>query len=334
MRFSAGYQANEFFKASLMRLKGSIAEIYFPWLNFSSGRGAITDISPQRKMELDLAEFSAAGFKMNLLLNGNCYGARSQARGFFKSIGDTVEYLKGEFGLSSVTTASPLIAKFLKSNFPEIEVRASVNMEIGSTEAVEYVQNLFDAFYLKRECNFDFEKLSDMRARCLSIGKKMYILANSGCLNFCSARTFHDNLVAHQHEAAEMDNAYDFKGVCQDYLSQESAKASILCRSNFIRPEDVCLYEDLCDGMKLATRVNPNPSAIAEAYCAGNFSGNLLDITEPSHSGIFYPTVIANNLIPADFGERRLRCDMRCKDCGYCGAVLKTASINLEKRKE
>ena len=37
---------------------------------------------------------------------------------------------------------------------------------------------------------------------CDAEGKELYMLANSGCLNNCSAHVFHDNLVAHEAQIA------------------------------------------------------------------------------------------------------------------------------------
>ena len=104
----------------------------------------------QEKQITDLTKLNNAGLKFNLLFNANCYGERAQSRAFFHSVGQTVEYLKEKFNLSSVTTTSPLIAKFIKQNFNDIDIRASVNMSIGSVLGLEYLADEFDSFYLKR----------------------------------------------------------------------------------------------------------------------------------------------------------------------------------------
>jgi len=330
MRFTVGYQADDGLKSAVMDSLDSGAEIYFPWSGFTSGRGVLGGMEAQRRLEADLDEYAAAGLKTSLLLNGNCYGRYAQSRTFFNSIGDAVHEISERWGLGSVTTTSPLIAKFVKANFKEIEVRASVNMEVGSIEGMEYIEPMFDAFYFKRECNYDISALRRARAWCAERGKKLYLLANSGCLNFCSAHNFHDNLVAHQHEIAEMDNAFEFKGVCHIFLGDEKAKAGLLRHSNFIRPEDVAIYEDLCDGMKLATRTNRNPSAVVRAFCNGKFGGNLLELTEPSHAEHLYPSIISNGSIPVDFAVRKLNCDKKCEVCGYCDKVQKAATVNLD----
>jgi len=50
-------------------------------------------------------------------------------------------------------------------------------MEIGTPEGVEYLEDYFDSFYLKREYNHDRAVILRMRDFCHSHGKKMYLLA-------------------------------------------------------------------------------------------------------------------------------------------------------------
>ena len=330
MKFQVGYQDNRPFLSFLLAHAERISELYFPWEGFTTGRGVPDGHETQRHLEADLDKFSQAGVKLCLLMNGNCYGSRALSRGFFQRLGDTVDLIASRWGLAAVTTASPLIAKFLRANFPNLGRRASVNMEIGTPEGVEYVQEYFDSFYCKREFNHRPELLTRMREFCRARGKKLFLLANSGCLNYCSARTFHDNLVAHQHETAEMDNAFEFHGVCTAFLKSGSNRDDLLFHSNFIRPEDVPLYDGLCDGMKLATRTNFNPLAVATAYFAGAWRGNLLDLTEPAHSEIFHPQILANAKIPADYAETRMRLADREAERRYCAEVQRGATVTLD----
>ena len=148
-----------------------IGEIYFSWEDLPNGRNTIASVDMNRyaarqKQENDLLELSQHGISFNLLLNGNCYGKDAQSRAFFCKVGDTVEYLQEKYNLKSVTTTSPLIAKFFKQNFEDIEVRASVNMGIEGTVGMDYVAEFFDSFYLKREYNRDLKKLKAARVWC------------------------------------------------------------------------------------------------------------------------------------------------------------------------
>lgn len=322
-----GYQSDQGLMEAIFRNRRRVSEIYFPWGDFASGRGVVRGNEAQRKMEQDLAVLASAGLGMNLLLNGNCYGRKALSRAFFQKVGDTVDFLVEFLNLSSVTTTSPVVAKFLKRNFPRLEIRASVNMEIGTATAMEYLSELFDGFYLKRELNRDWDRVREARRWCDSAGKKLYLLANSGCLNFCPARTFHDNLVAHEYEIAEMDNAFHFSGLCHEFLARAENRDRFLFVTNFIRPEDIPEYEPFFDGIKLATRTSRTPGTVVEAYASNRFSGNVLDLTEPSHSGSFYPLIFENALFPADFSANACSAD-------FCEMVQKNVQLSLERPPE
>lgn len=337
MKFSVGYQLrnNDLLISAIKQYADKIGELYFSWADLPNGRNTIASVDMNRytareKQENDLLELSKYGISFNLLLNGNCYGKYAQSRAFFCKIGDTVEYLQNKYNLKSVTTTSPLIAKFLKQNFEDIEVRASVNIGIEGVVAMDYIAENFDSFYLKREYNRNLKEIKRARVWCDKNGKKLYGLANSGCLNYCSAHTFHDNLVSHEAEISEMDNAYQFEGQCYTYLSSEEKREKWLSISNFIRPEDIPLYEEYFDGIKLATRMNSDPKKIISAYCKGSFSGAITDLLEPNHSGLFYPYIIENKKIPKDFAETVLNCNKDCENCNYCKNTLNDALVNLE----
>lgn len=335
MKFIVGYplKRNEDFLDTVLLYREHIREVYFSWGDFPNGRHAPTDAEEEtlferqaRQLE-DLSRLCKAGISANLLFNGNCYGAESLSRTLFHRIGNTVSFLRERLPVTCVTTSSPLIARFLHENFTGIDVRASVNMEIGTPEGASYVASYFDSLYVKRECNRDRKALLRMRAWCEANGKEMLLLANSGCLRFCSAHTFHDNLVAHESEIAKMDNGYDFHGICHAFLSEN--KSAYLERGCFIRPEDIPLYEEFTPAVKLATRVNPNPSRVISAYIRGEYSGSLPALLEPDHTALFFPNVLENARLPKDFGTRVLHCDKDCTACGYCERAFRDGCIDL-----
>ena len=333
--YPTGVDEKSAFVDSLIEYRSYISELYFSWGDFPNGRrslcddGEVTLFEKQSRQAEDLGMLSSAGIKLNLLLNANCYGEDSQSRSFFYKIGSTVEYIRSHFGLSSVTTASPLIAKFLRENFDGIDVRASVNMEIGTVEGASYVKDYFDSFYVKREVNRDMAQLKRLREWCDAEGKEMYLLANSGCLNNCSAHIFHDNLVAHEAQISKMDNGYEFGGVCWEFLSKPENSFKWLERTNFIRPEDINIYEGLVPAVKLATRVNSSPARVLRAYMERRYRGSVMELLEPNHSGIFYPRYIENSNIPDSFATYVANCDKRCGECGRCAEIMRNASVTL-----
>lgn len=342
MKWLVGYQLmeNDAFMSEILRCKDRIQEVYFSWGNMPNGRHAssahehLTPSQARRCMEEDLQRLSDAGLVFNLLLNGNCYGGRSLSRSLMIEVCDTVDELSDRFGLSSVTTTSPVLAKLVKENFPDKEVRASVNMEIGTIAGMEYLSDVFDSFYIKRELNRDLPALRELCHWCDNHGKKSYLLANSGCLNNCSARQFHDNLVSHESEIVQMNNASSFSGVCRPYLSRAAKedKGVYLRRLNFIRPEDTGLYEGLVTAMKLATRVNSAPARVLRAYAEGHYTGNLLELLEPDHAKTLYPQVLENQRLPVEYGRWVASCGHICEhggDCSYCREAAERALVSL-----
>ncbi|MBO5019462.1 MAG: hypothetical protein J6B88_05670 [Clostridia bacterium] len=315
MKYSVGYQLREDpeFLQSIVRNKKQIHEVYFSWGDFANGRNSqlrqsnLTPWEAQLKQETELRLLSSQGLKFNLLFNATCYGKDSQSKAFFTKIGEAVQYIQQNIGLTSITTTSPLIAKFIKENFDGIDVRASVNMSIGTIEGMEYIKKYFDSFYLKRELNRDFKAISNLKKWCDQNGKVLYALANSGCLNNCSAHVFHDNLVSHESEIAAMDNGYSFEGVCRQYLSDEKNLSSLLDNTNYIRPEDIHHYEGIFSVMKLATRVSMYPERIIKAYLEDrSYSGSILDLLEPNHTGLLYPKLLENKKIISAIKNNKL----------------------------
>ena len=326
MKLFVGYQLcqNSTFLNRILENRDRIGEVYFSWGDMPSGRSAAglqKDLLPwetEEKQRSQLRLLAEAGIGLNLLLNANCYGADSLSRSFFQSTGDLVDMLQKEWNLVSVTTTSPVIGRFIRQNFEDLEVRASVNMEIGTPEGMDYLADSFDSFYIQRELNRDMAALRRLRQHCDKAGKKLHLLANSGCLNHCSARQFHDNLVAHEQEIAKRDNAFVFQSACRQYLADPVHRAKIMQRSNWIRPEDLHHYEGIADGVKLATRISPNPTAILDAYLQQRYNGNTLELLEPNYAQSFYPTVLDNGSFPPDYFDIRHNCSGNCDACGYC----------------
>ena len=334
MKFSVGYPQSENagFIQRIIENAGTVSEVYFSFGDIPNGRspcaGELMFESTLRQMK-DLSRIADAGIKLNLLLNANCYGEDSLSRGFFLKLGDTIDYLATKLDLSSVTTTSPFIAKFVKANFENLKTRASVNMSVGTLTAMDMLKDCFDGFYLKREQNRDLAAIEKTNAWCRENSKSLHILANSGCVNDCPAHTFHDNLVAHEAGIAARDNAYVFEGLCREYLKSSEKHSLIVRDMNYIRPEDVRLYEGLCESMKLATRVNRNPGRVLDAYLDRKYRGAVTDLLEPDNGSVMLPLIVDNSLFPEDFGERVMTCRKNCADCGYCEKVFEKAAVTL-----
>lgn len=314
-----------------------ISNVYFSWADEQSGRLPLcskNNIDEIKKVQLsELKEIRAMGKTLTLLLNANCYGENAVSMKLRDRVLSLCDFLKQEADICSVTTTSPFIAHLVSDNFKgEIKVMASVNMRVGTITAMRQLSEYFDGFYMAKECNRDIEKIRTLKAWCDENGKKLCMLANSGCMPYCGFQTFHDNLVAHQGMDSDLDFFWDaMPSPCHKYLRSmpiQDAMAYFL-HGTWIRPEDMKHYEPFFDEVKLATRMHGRMRMVVGAYARENYRGNLLDLTEPSFSTDFKGVVLDNTKMPHDFYKHILSCNKNCDECTYCRETAEEATIKM-----
>ncbi len=291
LKFSIGYQLpdRQIISDIVDDYSDDIDEVYFPWLGVSGGRGvSIVNEDDQRVMECELERINSYGVRLNMLWNAACYGSRSLSFELQQMVDGAVRRMLDTAGLHSLTTASLFIASHVKKNYPSIDVRASVNMGVGTIPAIKCLEKYYDSFYMRRELNRFPEKVAELHQYCASRDKRLYLLANSGCLRECPAHLFHDNLVAHEAEIAREDNCWNgFRGVCWSYLSDPANKDAFVTESTWVRPEEIDVYNGIVDGVKLATRVHNNPEMVVASYVKRKCEGNILSLMEPDFSSLY-----------------------------------------------
>jgi len=306
----------------------AIGEMYFAGPGEPSGRlplgldSELSDDEIQRQLMADLATVSAMGIGLTLLFNAACYGEDAVSQLLADYVCRQVDRLLSEVNLTCVITTSPMIAAVVKQHFPQVRTRASVNMRIDTIKAAEYVAPYFDEFYIRREYNRDLVRLGEFRHWCDRHGKRLALLANSGCLPYCSGQSFHDNLVAHDSEAANVPSVDFDPAICRHYYLEQAHRVRLL-QSTWIRPEDLHHYDGLVDIVKLATRMHFNSALIIRAYAERHFDGNLLDLLEPGHQGMLRPYRLDNASFPSNWFEETSTCGKDCHNgCAYCSSVL------------
>ena len=307
----------------------AVREVYFPWVGEPSGRpklGFEEEDDPDElaaALKRDLTRLRDAGIKLDLLLNANCYGAEAMSNALEKRVGGILEKLDS-WGCKpeTCTVASPFVARTVKALAPDVEVRASVNMRLTTLQAFRYLAPLFDSYYLGRDVQRSLDTVRRFSDWCHANGKKLCILANSGCLRNCPWQTYHDNLIAHSDEAMKTSNVRGWNPhLCWTLYKDRKNFAEIL-KATWVRPEDIGRYEGLVDVVKLATRQHANPDMVISAYERGAFEGNLLDLFEPGFSPAFFPQFVDNAAFPSDWFDRTSSCPRECTQCGYCESAL------------
>ena len=339
MVLAAGYQhfADGAPFAEIALRHPSVKEVYFPCIDEPSGRPRLGYEEEDDADELaaalrrDLTRLRAAGVRLDLLLNANCYGEEAMSVALENRIAGIMEQLSSWGCRPEIcTTASPFVARTLKKLFPEIEVRASVNMRLTTLQAFRYLAPLFDSYYIGRDIQRNLETVKRFSDWCRANDKKLCVLANSGCLRNCPWQTFHDNLIAHSDAAMKVANVKGWSPHLCWTLYKDSSNFAEILKATWIRPEDTARYDGIVDVVKLATRQHANPDMVISAYERGSFDGNLLDLFEPGFSPAFYPRFIDNSAFPQDWFERTSACARECAECGYCDRSLGTVCKSME----
>ena len=278
----------------------------------------------------DLKFCRSKGMALDLLVNATCYGDTAfttiQREDYFAQLNELSLY-----GLTPeiVTTTSPYIAKITEHFDPAIDRRASVNMRLNSTLAMEYVANEFDSYYICRDIQRDLPTMKLFAEWGRKNNKKICMLANSGCLRYCPWQTFHETLLAHdfKHILPEVRKLKIQQTLCSGLVADR--KFEEILRGSWIRPEDLIRYEPYVSVIKLSTREADRPDLILKAYTSGAFDGDLLQILDPGFSFFVAPKIFDNKSFPKEWSEGKIAglCASDCTHCGRCTEVLSKVMV-------
>ncbi len=223
-----------------------------------------------------------AGIGFNYLLNASCLGNREITRAGQRDIERIAGWLR-EIGVESVTVASPYLLRLVKTRFPGLKVRISVFGGVDRVRKARMWEELgadcivLDSILANRE----FATLARIRK---SVGCDLELLANNNCLSSCAFSPSHMNALAHAGQSWHANRGF-FIDWCFLKCTEMKLRDPVnYVRSEWIRPEDTALYEELgYDLFKIAERDIPTAvmATRVKAYAERRYDGNLLDIVQP-----------------------------------------------------
>ena len=295
-----------------------IREVFFAWPGVLSCRPAPA-FTPEVRAQLvgDLKWCRANGILLDTLFNCNCYGDLAVS----PDLADFVSRMLGEMDAEGlfpdvVTTTSPFIATVLRQRFPSVKIRLSINMRIHGTVGCEPILELFDSFYASREHHRDLAWLARLGEWSRAHGKVLGMQANSGCLRQCPFQQFHDNLHGHNRMGqSKVGEQFGFS-VFRCKTNYDRGNYEDFLRATWIRPEDLPLYEEHVEVVKLATRRHAHPVEVLNAYATYSYDGDLALLTDPSYP---FPQAFDNAALGASSLWPQVRSCPDANDCRHCG---------------
>lgn len=242
----------------------------------------LPDVSRKRlKEHIQVAHNN--GILFNYLLNALCMDNREFIGKTNRQIRDFLRFIE-DSGTDFVTVGSPFLLRLVKEH-TAMKVSISIYNDIDSTDKVREWERLgADELTLHYSYNRNFKKLEEV----LKLSKVDFrLIANNVCLHECIYRTNHANALAHSSQTS-----HESGGFFLDYFSLNCGKEKIknpvkLIAADWIRPEDIHFYEELCDKLdvdnltlKLTDRSRSTDwlANVASAYASRRYDGNIFDI--------------------------------------------------------
>lgn len=247
------------------------------------GGGRFTSGLPnvsKKNLVRHIKKLKDAGISFNYILNATCLSAEEFTLSGRRKIRNLLYWLAAN-GIKKVTVAIPYILQMIKDIFPDFEVCVSTYAEVDSYQKAKYWQEIgADEITLLDTCvNRNFKLLKNIRNQ---ITAKLRLIGNTSCLYHCHLFGYHALLSAHGSQTAYSHKAgfaVDYCAIYCRYL--RSLNPVDFIRSQWIRPEDVNVYEELgIDGIKLIDRRCSTDTIIkiTKSYYERKYDGNLLDL--------------------------------------------------------
>jgi collagenase-like PrtC family protease len=295
---------------------------------------------------LHIAEAARQGIRFIYVMNATCLGNKEYCE---EGRGELLQRLQWvvEIGAAGVVTANPFLMELMREHFPSLELHISVLASVDDARKAKFFEDLgATLIHLDPQINRDFRRLNAIRR---SVGTRLSVVVNEGCLLSCPIRQYHSNMISHSGESIAGRYYVDY---CYYQCSLAKVRDEVeYLRSPWIRPEDVAIYEQLgIDLFKVAGRekMGEGPSShtdwiamVAEAY----HTRRCRDIARLL-VGIQPPMSLmgeAPQSLQVRIDSRKLdgflkifredRCSLDCTRCDYCGQWARRA-VSLKGRTE
>lgn len=303
----------------------------------------------------------AYGFKFNYLLNATCLDNLETTKDFHYRLRELLEWI-GTLQPEYVTVSLPMLIDMVRTALPDVKISLSTFANVNTLRQAQYFEEKgVSEITLPESRNRDFAFLESLRknTRC-----DYQLIATNDCMLDCPMRQNHANFQSH---ASQCNHVTD--GFALDYYMLRCTERKLqhpeeLLKSQWIRPEDMYVYEELgYHKFKLTERMKTTEkiAATAQSYSERKYEGNLLSLLNSRMAEADFEMPNFSKNIKEDFapsdkmrqvyrllfsfqasidneslegfleGFRSKRCDrMDCDKCGYC-AEWASRTVSMAK---
>lgn len=259
------------------------------------------------------------GIKFNYTLNPACLGNMEFTDSGIKELIRLLRDLKN-IGIKDLTITSPALMELIKILDLDFDIKVSAISHVDSITKLKLYKNLgIERVVVEPDLHRDFPTLKNMATFW---GKGLEIIVNDICYKNCPYKIFHYNHEAHTNMGTQSIFNYYFM---RCGLQKSESFANYL-KLNWIRPEDLDLYENVgISNFKIQGRPYVKSGDIMRtllAYSLKAYEGNLLDLLhlfapyDSTHQPYIDNKKLNGFIDGFYYGE--VECMNNCNNCGYC----------------
>ncbi|MCD8011082.1 MAG: hypothetical protein LUF34_10040 [Lachnospiraceae bacterium] len=247
---------------------------------------ALSDVSLEQ-IEQYNRRCQAMGIHLNYLLNpltlNNQDVVAQEHRELMKFVG-----ILRDIGIEWITVCSPYLLNLVKKQFPHMKVTVGVYAYVGSlSKAKSWIDMGADEITLTESCTRNFAFLERILKMYCKREVNFRLIANNGCLHECPYALNHAGTVSASSRSGDSSRRGYYDVSLVGCYSRKLSKPANMIASDWIRPEDLHFYEELCEKtgnnrliIKLVERTKSTKflKNVLDAYLQEKYERNLLDL--------------------------------------------------------
>lgn len=234
----------------------------------------------RRGLERYVRKCHDRGIGFNYLLNASAMGNLEYSRQGQRAMEEMLEWLDG-IGVDSVTVANVFFLRLVKRRHPRLKVRISSHRFTDNPRKVRFWVDQGADYIVVSETNIhrEFKVLEAMRKAAGDV--ELQLIVNNWCRQDCAIAGNHAVTLSAASQSGNRNFPLDYCSlVCNQVRLQEPVS---YLRANWIRPEDLHLYEELgYHNFKIVERNTPTALLLlrVKAYAERRYDGNLMDLVQ------------------------------------------------------
>jgi collagenase-like PrtC family protease len=228
-----------------------------------------------------VAETRKRGIGFNYLLNASSMGNMEFTSEGQKNMNELLEWLDG-INVNSVTVSNLFFLKLIKRRYPRLKVRVSSHRYTDNPRKIRFWKDAGADYIVVSEVNIhrEFKILEEMR-KVAGNDVELQLIVNNWCRQDCAIAGNHAVGLSAASQKNSKGFPLDFCSLYCNYIRLTDPVNYL--RANWIRPEDIKIYEDMgYENFKIVERNTPTAILLerVKAYYNRRHDGNLMDLIQ------------------------------------------------------